>query len=548
MQKPTIHGYEILSMIAEGGMSTVWKARQTSLDRLVALKVLNKGLIKSDTDVERFRREARAAAHLHHSGLCQIYDAGEAEGTVYYVMEYVAGFSVADLLSRKGDLPEKQALMIAYGVASVLGAIWEKNGIIHCDVKPDNILIDQDGAIRITDLGVARIIGNMVQQIDSEYIVGTPNYASPEQARGVEDLDCRTDIYGLGATLYHMLTGLMPFADSDGEQAMDRQVSDYVADPQKINPGLSISASWLVEKMMVKDRNARYTDWNELLRDMEEVRAGRLPRGQLPPAGQSTVTRSDEREADTLREMQAMKPKTFKGATDAGGTATGLKIRKKAPAPGAIKPRLKTPVTDSYTPRRPAGKSALAETLQKTFYLALLVGGAYGATFYMIGRATAPPEPAQPTVAEAPAPETEPAFIRPAETQPAPAPEPEPEPERPSVREPAPEPEPSPEIEPMEAEQPAPREPTEPDTDEAWDHPDYVEAMRLLREADAAFQEFLSSRDQDLLASVEPKCRKAIELLEAVRDEAPARAQVGERIRQSYQLIHNSRQSRMMGD
>lgn len=540
MSKPAISGYEILSKVADGGMATVWKAKQTSLDRLVALKVLNKGLIRSEADIERFHTEAQSAAKLRHPGLCQIYDAGNEDGTVYYVMEYVAGFSVGELLARKGDLPEKQALMIAYGVASVLGAIWEKNKVIHCDIKPDNILIDQDGMIRVTDLGVARIIGNMAQNVDSEYIVGTPNYVSPEQARGLEDLDCRTDMYGLGATLYHMLTGLMPFADSEGEEAMDRQIRDYLADPQKITPSISLSAAWLVEKLMIKDRNDRYADWNEALRDIEEVRAGRLPRGELTPLGQSTVSRSEEREAATLRERQSMKPKTtlpYEGADDESSVSApgSLKIKKKTSSGVVIKPRLKKPAAASFSERRAPAPKVWPETLQKTFYLALLVAGAYGGTFYFIGRGAAVPAAAQPAVAEtAPAPRaTDPSEL----IRPAPRPV---QPERP--------------VAPVVPARPAPP-PVEPPTAEAydevedvWDNANYVEAMQRLRRADAAFQKFMESRDQSLLAGVEPDCRKAIELFESVRSEAPPRARIGERVRQSYQLIHNARQSRVLAN
>lgn len=534
MQEPTIHGYEILSRIADGGMATVWKAKQTSLDRLVALKVLNKGLIKSEADVERFRREARAAANLRHPGLCQIYDAGETDGTVYYVMEYVAGFSLGELLTRKGDLPEKQALMIAYGIASVLGAIWTKNKVVHCDIKPDNILIDQDGTIRITDLGVARIIGTMAQNMDSDYIVGTPNYASPEQARGLEDLDCRTDMYGLGATLYHMLTGLMPFADSDGEKAMERQISDYLADPQKVNSVISNQAACLVEKLMIKDRNARYPDWNAAIRDIEEVREGRLPRGELIPQGQSTVSRSEEREEATLREVQAMKPKAAKPVfTRADSSAAaGKKVKKKPRGKGQVRYQVKRPLNTTYTASTAPGKSNWGETLQKTFYLVLLVAGTYGATFYYLWHRLAPtPEPVSPPVAEAPAPA--PPIVRRATPRPAP--------ERPAEATPAPAPR---RAEPAPAAQQVPEEPAE---EEVWDHRDYVEAMRLLRRADASFQRFLQARDQALLTSIEPDCRRAIELFESVRAEAPARARIGERIRQSYQLIHNTRQSRVMG-
>lgn len=551
-----IPGYEILDKIAEGGMATIWKARQTSLDRLVALKVLNTRLFKEPDDIERFRREAQAAAQLRHPGLCQIYDAGEQDGAVYYIMEYVAGFSIGDLLMRKGDLPEKQALMIANGVANVLGAIWEKNRIIHCDIKPDNLLIDQDGTIRVTDLGLARVIGSMAHQIDNNYIVGTPNYASPEQARGQEDLDCRTDIYGLGATLYHMLTGLMPFADSAGEVAMERQVTDYVADPLLINPEISVAATWLLEKLMIKDRTLRYPDWQAVIHDLDEVRAGRFPLGDPPSPGQSTVSRTEEREQAMQREIDAMRPRQ---SPKPAAAITSQPIRRRGIKPDAGSPRLTLARSAIPSPSIPLEKSRslLSSALRTTFTLSLSVALAYIIVFKWAPTWSQPrPEvtaPA-PVLPVTPEPDRAPTTTRIPETirsRPLPAPEPAPRP----TPAPAPEVAAPIEIDPWAAprnvpevavqrEEPPPRSAA---TGE-WDHPQYVQGMALLQQADTQFQKFVSTRKQSDLDNIETTLRQAIERLEACRAEAPARARVSERIRQAYQMISAVRQSRTMGN
>lgn len=543
MDKPVIPGYEVVEQIAEGGMATVWKARQISLDRLVALKILTSTGPQNEDDIERFRAEAQAAAKVRHRALCEIYDAGEENGLVYYAMEYVAGFSVGRLLERKGDLPEKQALLIAAGVANVLGDIWTKHHVIHCDIKPDNILIDQDGVIRVTDLGLARIIGRMTQRNDGD-IVGTPNYMSPEQARGGDDLDCRTDIYGLGATLYHMLTGLMPFADTAGTEAVDRQRTDYIADPQSINPAISNEVACLVEKMMVKDRNARYAAWEEVVRDLEEVRAGRLPRGEVLPAGQSTVARTEERAAATEKQFKEMKPKMAANATGPSGKRVapahaGKKTIKRSSGKRAAPVRRSPPVTaggggTSASMSTPAFESG-GIVAKKTLVLLCIVGGAYALSFFIIDRLHQTHRSAARERAPA---ETETTVS----ARPDPSREPDPAviPPPPSRQEEAAQPEPTP-AEPESAPETADRQ-----SSEAWDHPDYVEAMRLLREADSVFQRFLEERNQALLADIEPACRRAISLLEGVRSEAPREARIAERIRQSYQLISNSRQARVL--
>ncbi len=294
-------GYEILEKIGEGGMSVVWKGRQLSLDRLVAIKVLSAEYLPDAEARDRFQQEARASARLNHPGIVQVFDAGVADGYPYIVMEFVDGPALGDVLVREGKLPEEKALRIVAEAARALAYAWEKDCIIHCDVKPDNLLLAQNGEVKLTDLGLARFIGLHRRSAHGTSIVGTPNYTAPEQARGERDLDCRVDIYSLGATLYHLVTGTLPFAGSPGSSAMDRNVSDFLPDPMDVEPSVSSNTAWLIEKMMVKNRAFRPMFWGAVLDDLADVRAGHAPKPPLPEAGESTVLRSERREKPAAR-------------------------------------------------------------------------------------------------------------------------------------------------------------------------------------------------------------------------------------------------------
>lgn len=570
-----------MGLIADGGMSSVWKARQQSLNRLVALKILKTDLVQNEDDIERFRTEAQAAAQVLHPGLCQIFDAGNENGLVYYAMEYVAGFSVGQLLLQKGRLSERQALTIARGAASVLNDISKKYRIIHCDIKPANLLIDQDGEVRVADLGISRVIGNMAHNADADYYVGTPNYNSPEQASGLDTLDSRTDIYALGATLYHMLTGVIPFCDAEDEAAIDQHVIGFLPDLQTIEPSISDGAAMLVEKLMIKDRDARYADWEGVLHDIDEVREGRLPAGKLVEVRKSTMLRTAQRETSTLRTQEATKTSAQASSSaplrrSVPGTASKRKVLKRVSGtvPAASIPR--STRSRAVTFPKPSNgikvhRPGISESLARTIFLAFLVGGLYGGTFYFM--AYSPESSAGPDLNR-----TDPAA-RVTKSPPdgsdihsVPDPDPDPKPApRPSTHEsrnaqpefqdphtalrpelrPTPASEPAPPVhdEPrVRAEPPSDSQPPEPREEasshnEPWDHPDYVRAMRLLREVDARFQRFLRGRDQELLTDLEPACREAIRLLESVADEAPRRARIEQRIRQAYQLIANLRRS-----
>ena len=151
-------GFEILEKLGEGGMATVWKARQLSLDRIVAIKVMSSVLAEDADDVERFQAEARSAAKLKDQGIVQVYDADAHNGMYYFVMEFVAGYSVGDWIRRSGAIDESDILLVAESVAAALAHAWEKESIVHCDIKPDNVMIDGDGTVKVADLGLARSI------------------------------------------------------------------------------------------------------------------------------------------------------------------------------------------------------------------------------------------------------------------------------------------------------------------------------------------------------------------------------------------------------
>jgi len=287
-----IAGYEIIGEIGCGATATVYKARQVSLGRMVAIKILRPELREDPVSVAQFRLEANSVATLKHSNILWVHEAGEVEGRPYFVMEYVSGYSVGQWIARKGRLDASDALAVAESVARALKYAWERAGLIHCDIKPDNILVDEDGIVKVADFsGLSRDNLQPESELIRRFTIGTPNYMSPEQVSGLVDLDARADIYALGALLYHMVTGVLPFKDLSDEEAMRQQVAGYLPDPSDLVPHLPSPMVSLIEKLMVKDRNARPADWATVLGDIARVRAGRPPSPPLPLPGASTLKR-----------------------------------------------------------------------------------------------------------------------------------------------------------------------------------------------------------------------------------------------------------------
>jgi serine/threonine protein kinase len=274
--------------LGTGGTSTVWLARQLSLDRVVAIKILSPALLADPAARAQFQKEALAAGKLSNPSIVGILDFGEHEGTLYYVMEYVPGTNLADWLAANTRMAHAQVLKLAEILATALDAVWRETGIIHCDIKPGNILLTTDGAVKLTDLGLARIAGDAATREASSCIEGTPTYIAPEQIEG-EPPDFRSDIYSLGLTLYHLLTGNPPFEGRSLDEILDAQQTDYLPDPCDLLPNLPVAYAWLLAKMTAKNPDGRPTSWAEVLKDIRQIQKGKSPLPPYPAEDASTI-------------------------------------------------------------------------------------------------------------------------------------------------------------------------------------------------------------------------------------------------------------------
>jgi len=272
-----IPGYKVVGKLGAGAMAVVYKARQLSLNRMVAIKILPKRFSENPEYVERFYKEGQAAGRLNHPNIVQAIDVGEAGGYHYFVMEYVEGKTIADDLAEGNVFEEAEALDIIIQVANAL-AHAHACSLIHRDVKPKNIMISTNGTVKLADMGLARETTDIeAAQSEAGKAYGTPYYIAPEQIRGKIDIDGRADIYGLGATLYHMLTGRVPFMAEDSADVMRKHLREKLIPPDHINTTLSAGVSEVIEIMMAKRKENRYNDIEELLTDLEALRQGQPP-------------------------------------------------------------------------------------------------------------------------------------------------------------------------------------------------------------------------------------------------------------------------------
>jgi len=271
-----IPGYKILGKIGAGAMAFVYKAKQLSLNRTVAIKVLPRRFTENPEYVQRFYKEGQAAGKLNHPNIVQAIDVGEAGGYHYFVMEYVEGKTIADDIA-EGPFGEKDAIEIIIQVAHALTHA-HSHGLVHRDVKPKNIMINQQNVVKLADMGLARETTDIeAAQSEAGKAYGTPYYIAPEQIRGKIDIDGRADIYGLGATFYHMVTGQVPFTGDDSSEIMKKHLREKLIPPDHIVTSLSAGVSEVIEIMMAKRREDRYNSVEELLVDLEALREGHPP-------------------------------------------------------------------------------------------------------------------------------------------------------------------------------------------------------------------------------------------------------------------------------
>src|SRR3954452_19066365 len=309
--------YRIMRKLGAGGMANVYLAEDQELGRRVAIKILNERHAGDEQFVERFRREAKNAASLSQQNIVSIYDRGEAEGTYYIAMEYLDGRSLKELILSRGPAPMSVAVDYARQILSAL-RFAHRNGIVHRDIKPHNVLVDPEGHVKVTDFGIAR--AGASQMTEEGSIIGTAQYLSPEQARGTQ-VDQRSDLYSLGIVLYEMLTGEVPFTgDSPVEIAM-KHLSATPPPLRDKRPELPTALEMVVLRALAKDPAARYQTADEMDADLERVGRG------------LAVSRETEEAATTV----------LRGVAFADGAATTI-----GPALAVTETRPPPPVAPDY--------------------------------------------------------------------------------------------------------------------------------------------------------------------------------------------------------
>src|SRR4051812_11274118 len=263
--------YRLDAQIGSGGMSTVYRAFDTTLERQVAVKLMHREIASDSDQLERFRREARSVAQLSHPHIVGVIDAGEEDGRPYIVFEYVEGETLKDRIRRLGRLPVDEAIAYGIEIARALGAAHARH-IVHRDVKPQNVLIDEEGSAKVTDFGIARSLDEEGLTAEGR-VLGTTDYVSPEQALGHEIANGQCDIYSLGIVLFEMLTGDVPFHGENQVAVAMKHVREDLPDVQMRRPEVSAGLAAILDRMTDKDLGRRYVDAGSLVDDLEDALA-----------------------------------------------------------------------------------------------------------------------------------------------------------------------------------------------------------------------------------------------------------------------------------
>jgi serine/threonine-protein kinase len=356
--------YKLLRKLGEGGMGAVYLSEEPAGGgRKVALKVLPRRFSDQPELVKRFRREAQALARLRHPNIVEGYGAGEDLGWHYFVMEYCDGGTLDRVLAKEGRLPVGKALDLTLQIARGLQEA-HRQGVIHRDIKPANVLLTAKGEAKILDLGLSKNLLEAEKSFRTQTgaIMGTPHYISPEQAQGDKGIDGRTDIYSLGSTLYHFLTGKPPFEGASALEIMAHHVNDQIQDPRELREDIPDGVVHIVSRMMTKRPADRYADCAELISDLAEVAAGRSPKTRPVEAALTTVRLAKPRAAaprrpSTLR--RAVVKKSGPGPLIAGVVGVAFLVAAVAMAVGSKKPAAQ-PVPPAPVPRAPVPAPAHA--------------------------------------------------------------------------------------------------------------------------------------------------------------------------------------------
>lgn len=268
-----ISDFIILEELGRGGMGIVYLAHQMTLDRAAALKILSDAYAGDAEFVVDFIKEARAAAKLNHPHIVQAYAVGEDEGVFFFAMEHIDGETMKTYLKREGVVPIDFALEVIQQIAEALDYAWKEQRLIHRDIKPDNIMLTKNGRAKLADLGLARVAGE-IDDADADEVMGTPQYISPEHLTGAE-MDVRSDIYSLGATLFHLITGRFAFEGRSATEIARKHLEETLESPKTLNPKISDGVCNIIFKMMAKRAEERYQSAEDLVEDLRLVRKGK---------------------------------------------------------------------------------------------------------------------------------------------------------------------------------------------------------------------------------------------------------------------------------
>ena len=335
--------YRIESFLARGGMATIYRGADLRLDRTVAIKVMHPTFATDPGFVERFEREARAAARLNSPYAVAVHDQGNDAGVTYLVMEYVPGHTVRDVLRTHGALPPAQALAIIDPVLQALAAA-HRAGYIHRDVKPENVLISEDGRVKVTDFGLARAIEGVDSGKTHGLLLGTVAYLSPEQVEH-DHTDARSDVYSAGILLYELVTGQVPFTASAPMQVAYKHVHEDVPAPSSIRPGIPVGIDELVGRATRRNPDQRFGDADAFLS------AARVQRDQLPPSQPWAPSPTDTLVVDRGSDPEAA---AAAGAAVAGAAVAGAAASQHLDAPDWVNQRPSAPAPEPPAPPVPA--------------------------------------------------------------------------------------------------------------------------------------------------------------------------------------------------
>jgi len=296
--------YEVEGRIGTGGMAEVWRGHDRVLNRTVAIKTLLPQFARDASFVDRFRREAQAAARLNHPGIVSVYDSGTDGDTPYIVMEFIEGRTLADYLASGKTIPPMKAAEITKDIAEAL-AVAHAQGVIHRDIKPANIMVTRDGKVLVMDFGIARLISGPETAPQTSAVLGTASYLSPEQAQG-QPVDARTDIYALGVVLYEMLTGRPPFTGDSPMAIAYKQVNATPEAPSSANPDVPAELDAVVMRALSKNPANRYQTGKEFADDLERARTGGqvMATPLLPASGEATQVISRPQPTSVLPPQQ----------------------------------------------------------------------------------------------------------------------------------------------------------------------------------------------------------------------------------------------------